>query len=485
LFPVRIAGLLVVLFAFLFPVALGAAEDDENARDADPGGREVVVLRVKGAIGPGIGGYIADGIVEARERGAELVILHMDTPGGLDSATRDIIQAIIASQVPVATFVAPSGARAASAGTYILYASHIAVMAPGTTLGAATPVQVGGDERPTSPLPPLGRDRDRDRDEADDDEADEEEEAAREEPAGTAMERKMVEDSAAYMRALAQMRGRNAEWAEKAVREAASLSSEEALAENVIEFIARDIDDLLRQVEGHTVSVLGVDREVSVDGLPVVEVEPSWRARFLSVITDPNILPILMTLGMLGLIYEMLNPGALVPGVMGGIFLLLALFAAQVLPVNFAGVALILLGTAFMIGEAFMPSFGILGIGGVVAFVIGSVILVDTELEGFGVSLPFIISIAILNALVIFGIMMMVVKSRKRAVVSGQEEMVGSIAVARTSFEGEGTVRVHSEDWTARCDTPVEAGQKVRVTALDGLVLIVEPYEPEKGGTSK
>jgi membrane-bound serine protease (ClpP class) len=291
------------------------------------------------------------------------------------------------------------------------------------------------------------------------------------------MERKIVNDAAAYIRGLAQMRGRNADWAEQAVRDAASLSAEEALELDVIDLIAADVDELLAQLDGRSINVLGQERTLQTSDVETIWVEPDWRSRLLSVITDPNILPILMTLGMLGLIYEMLNPGFVLPGVLGGICLLLALYAAQVLPVSYAGLALILLGIAFMVGEAFMPSFGVLGIGGAIAFVIGSIILIDTEVEGFGVSIPVIVTMGVINALLVVGILTMAVRARHRPVVSGVEELVDSVGEILVFGAHGGRVRIHSEDWAVRARVPLKPGDKVRVTAVEGLTLVVEPED--------
>ncbi|NOR40408.1 MAG: nodulation protein NfeD, partial [Gammaproteobacteria bacterium] len=386
----------------------------------------------------------------------------MDTPGGLDTAMRDIIQDILVSPVPVASYVTPGGARAASAGTYILYASHLSAMAPGTNLGAATPVEIGGIPEKDDLLKQKPGDT----------------ENAQPADSKDAMESKRINDAAAYIRSLAQMRGRNVEWAELAVREAASLPAVEAQALGVIDIVAVDIRDLLDQAQGRTVTIAGIEQVLDVEGLPLQVIEPDWRNRLLAVITDPNVAYILMLIGIYGLFFEFANPGFVLPGVAGAISLLLALYAFQVLPVNYAGLALLSLGIIFMLAEAFVPSFGALGFGGVIAFVIGSIILFDQEGTGYAVSLPLIFTLSLITAGFFLFIIGAAIKARERPVVSGEEELLNTTGEALSDFEGKGRIRIHGEVWLAESATPVNQGDKVQVIAVNGLVLKIQPLPP-------
>ena len=470
------------LLGFIAVCALVLTVSITSTINADQADKIAVILQVNDAIGPAISDYIHRGLESAAERNATVVVLKLDTPGGLDTAMRNIIRDIIASPVPVIIYVAPSGARAASAGTYMLYASHLAAMAPGTNLGAATPVQLGGlpDMKPDS-TPDEGK-QDKAKDENGTKENDEDEDKSKDKTkpvSGDTMTKKVVHDAIAYIRSLAEMRHRNADWAEEAVREGASISSENALKLGVIDIIATDLDDLFRQADGWWVNVNGNEMELDTKDLSVETIEPDWRTELLAVITNPNIVYILMLLGIYGLFFELANPGYVLPGVIGAICLVLALYAMQVLPVNYAGLGLIILGIAFMIAEFFAPSFGALGIGGIIAFVIGSIILFDTEGSNIKVAIPLVATVTVISAAFFFVALELVFSAHRKPVVSGVEEMLGSVGEALDDFDLKGYIHIHGETWQARSSTPVKKNQRVRVTAVDGLVLQVEPIKEE------
>jgi membrane-bound serine protease (ClpP class) len=441
----------LLIFAWAWSGLAGA-----QAQERDGG---AVLVRLEGAIGPAAKDYVSKALERAREVAAQLVILQIDTPGGLDSSTREIVRDIIASPVPVACYVAPSGARAASAGTYILYACHIAAMAPGTNVGAATPIQIGG-----VPLMPS-------EDKKKDDEA-------KDKPKNAA-EMKAVNDSIAYLRSLAEMRGRNVEWAEAAVRDAASISSAEALKIGVIDIMATNTTDLLKQLDGRSVEASFGTTTLATTGMALMPYDPDWRTRLLAVITNPNVAYILLLIGVYGLLLEFYNPGTFVAGITGAICLFLGLYALNLLPINYAGFALLGLGIVLMVSEAFVPSFGALGLGGTIAFVVGSVMLMDTDAPGFTVNRMLVGSIATVTSGLFLFVMMLLLKARRRAVTTGLEEMVSSRGEVVDWSGSGGHVRVHGEIWKARSDTPLEAGRPVVIRGIHGLTVDVAPEEKE------
>jgi membrane-bound serine protease (ClpP class) len=468
---VKKAWLYLAAIVLLLAWARSVGSQEPQQPEQRPQGQRALVLDVAGPIGPATRDFITRSIDRAAATDAALLVIRLDTPGGLDASTRDIVKAILSSPVPVATYVSPEGARAASAGTYILYASHIAAMSPATNIGAATPVAIGfGDRSPPGGGKPSGPDEQA---------AGEDDQAPAETPKD-AMTRKAVNDSVAWIRGLAERRGRNADWAEQAVRDALSITSETALETGVIDLVASDLGDLMRQADGRVVNVNGIDVTLQTQGLAIEMVLPDWRNELLAVITSPTIAYLLLLIGIYGLVLEGYSPGALVPGITGAICLLLALYSLQMLPVNYAGLGLILLGILLMIGEVMVPSFGVLGIGGIIAMVIGSIILIDTDAPGFAVSRSLIGAVAAAGSAGLMAIIWFAVKARQRPVVSGREQLVGEQGTALEGFEGGGEVFVHSERWSAVSDAPLHKGQKIEVTGVEGLILQVRPLDEER-----
>jgi membrane-bound serine protease (ClpP class) len=427
--------------------------------------RFATLVEVNGPIGPAISRYVEQSLLDADNQHSAVVILQMDTPGGLDTSMRDIIKAILASPVPVVTYVAPSGARAASAGTYILYASHLAAMAPATNLGAATPISIGGEPSRPPATPPVNPS------------ADKKPKEPEEIPSSTASERKAVNDAVAYIRALAELRGRNADWAESAVREAASLSATDALKQNVIEIVAKDVSDLLLQLQGRKVNAANHEVVLNTQGLAVRRIAPDWRTRLLLVLTHPTIAYGLLLVGIYGLLLEGYNPGAVLPGVVGALSLLLGLYGLQLLAVNYAGLALMALGVGLIVAEFFMPAFGSLGVGGLASFVIGSIILFDNHESGMRVALPVIMGIAVAGGLVIVTIGWLAARARRRPLSTGVETMIGASVEAISDCQDRCVVRYGGELWNARTARPLRAGQQARIVKVVELTLWVEPRQ--------
>ena len=470
---------LALALALAASAAHAAAQAPAHAASAEPPGT-ATVLEIDGAIGPATSRYVVRGLEAARQTGSRVVVLQLDTPGGLDSSMRDIIRAILASPVPVVSYVGPPGARAASAGTYILYASHIAAMAPATNLGAATPVSIGGEPQPEpAPVPMPGATPDKDGSAGSG--------SARSTPGGgapavgappvpgSAMERKVVNDAVAYIRGLAELRGRNADWAEQAVRGAASLSATAALQQKVIDVIAADIPDLLARIDGREVHLGDRSVQLATRDLTLTHLKPDWRTQLLAVITNPTVAYGLMVIGIWGLLLEGYNPGAVLPGVVGSICLLVALFAFQILSVNYAGLALVVVGTAMIVAEFFFPTYGSLGVGGLIAFVVGSLILFDTDVPGLNVGRPLIAAFATVGALMIGGIVYLATRDMRRPVATGTEGMLGAGAEVVADFTGRGRVRYGGELWNARSNAPLHAGDVARIVKVEGLTLWVEP----------
>ncbi len=448
-------ALLTFFIAILPAIAIALAPTNTPAIFAAPAaaGKRAIVLDIDGAIGPAMADFVVSTINDARNPTVGIVVLRVNTPGGLDTSMRQIVSAILGSPVPVVTFVAPSGARAASAGTYIAYASAVAAMAPGTNIGAATPVALGGSPFGGGEQKPQGK---------------------KGQPAD-AETRKILNDAIAYIRSLAMLNGRNADWAADAVRSAASLPASEALSHHVIDVIANDVPDLLRQIDGKTAIVNGKPQHLQSAGLSVENAPQDWRTKLLELITDPNIAFILMLVGIYGLIIEFFNPGAVLPGLIGAISLLVALYALAFVPINYAGAALVIVGIGLMIAEVHIGAFGALGVGGIAAFVIGALMMFPAHTPGLSLSTGIVVGTAVGSAALLLGALAALVRARWRPVVTGGEALIGAEGEA-VSWDGEeGRVRVEGEIWRARAGSPLKVGTHVRVLKRDGLVLLVQP----------
>jgi membrane-bound serine protease (ClpP class) len=445
----RLTSMLLALSAALLALAPATPAAAEHA----------IVLEIDGAIGPPIADYITRELNAARSGDARLIILRMNTPGGLDTSMRQIISAILASPVPVATYVAPNGARAASAGTYIAYASPIAAMAPGTNIGAATPVQFGGGG-----LFPSEQKSQKEQKDAKPGDADTE-------------TRKIINDAVAYIRSLAALNGRNADWAVDAVRSAASLPAAEALSLHVIDVIADDVPDLLRKIDGREVTIAGKPQRLASSGLEVEVRPPGWQTELLMLVTNPNVAFILMLIGVYGLIFEFFSPGAVAPGLIGAISLLLAFYALAFMPINYAGAALVLFGVALMIAEVHIGAFGALGVGGIAAFVIGAVMMFPAQAPGLTLSHG-VVAVTALGSAALLLLALAAVLRRRRPVVTGHEALIGAEGETVSWQDGEGRVRVKGEIWLARSDAALTAGSRVKIIGRDGLVLRVQDVQP-------
>jgi len=460
--PPKSAFRLAVWITSILCACLLAATAGNRVSAQPAGDRAVLLLDIKGAIGFVTAEQLTKALQRAAATGAQALVVRLDTPGGLLSSTREMIHAILASSVPVIMYVAPNGSRAASAGTYLMYASHVAAMAPSTHLGAATPIAISPGGLPGAPPPQKPPEIEKDKAPSD---------------GQTTSERKAINDAVAYIRSLAELRGRNADWAEKAVREAATLTASAALKERVVDTIAKDVDDLLSQIDGRKITTATGEVRLETKGRAVVELKPDWKAQLMAVIADPNVALILMMIGIYGILFEFWHPGAVAPGVIGGICLLVALTALSVLPVNYAGLALLLFGIALMVAEAFLPSFGIVGLGGIAAFALGALFLFDPDQSDIPIqaSWQLVAGLTAFSAAFFAGILGLAVRARQRPVRTGAEEMIGSTGEIVHWAAGEGRIQVRGEIWAARSSHGLAKGQKVRVVSRTGLTLAVEP----------
>ncbi len=442
----RCAALLALI---LLPAAFAALSASPAASASRVG-----VIDLEGPIGPASAAHVRRSFSELRDNGIDLMVLRLDTPGGLVSSMRVIIKDVLASPVPVIGFVGPSGAHAASAGTYILYATHIAAMAPATNLGAATPIRLS-DDPPRNEESGDGSERTPDLDD------------------------KILSDAIGYIRGLAELRGRNADWAERAVRNAASLPAGEALKQGVIDLVANDLPQLLANLDGRSVEVDGETVTLDLKDREIVRLAPSLHTRFLRIVTDPSVAYGLLMIGMIGLLIEVAMPGLFLPGVLGLVSLLVSLYAFQLLPVSLVGLGIILVGVILMIVELTMPGFGLIGMSGIIAFVTGSIFLIDTGVPGYGISKTMIGLLAVISSSLLMMFLVWIRRLHTMPVLSGPEELVGGLATVKVWDGVEGRVSMRGTTWAARSDRVLEAGQKVRVIAVDGLTVDVEPEREE------
>lgn len=427
----RIPLLILFILGLIFG-ALGA--ESPQAQEKAP----VFVIEVDGIINPATSKFIVESIDQAIEKGGQCLIIQLDTPGGLMESMRLIVKKILTSTIPVIVYVSPSGGRAASAGVFITMAAHIAVMAPGTHIGAAHPVSLGeGKESKT-------------------------------------MSEKIVNDTVSYIKTIAKTRGRNAEWGEKAVRKSVSITEEEALKLNVIDLISTDLQDLLAKIDGKVIKFDGMTRTLMTKGIKPRPLEMSWRYRFLDIISNPSIAYILLMLGIYGIFFELSNPGSILPGVVGGIFLILAFYALQMLPISYAGLALILFAIILFIAEIKVVSHGLLSVAGVISLFLGSLMLIESPTEYMKISLSVIIpAVAVSGGFFVFAVTK-AIKARLAKPTTGREGIIGEIGVAVTALSPEGKVAIHGEFWKAESAQPVQPGEKVQVIGIDNLILKVK-----------
>ncbi|PWE17425.1 hypothetical protein DDZ18_07025 [Marinicauda salina] len=464
----RLLAAIMLIAGLAGVVAHGLAQESDDAP-------QVHVAELVGPIGPATATYLIRAIEEAEAEGAAAVILETDTPGGLDAAMRDINQAILGADVPVILYVSPAGARAASAGAFIMYASHLAAMAPGTSVGAATPVQMGGGEAPVPSTEPAAEPADEDGEEGGDASEAEPDTPAADAPGNAqALRNKAVNDAAAYIRSLAELRGRNADWAERAVREAASLTADQALEQGVIEIRADDIEALLAQADGRTVALASGETTLAVAGADIVRVEKTFAEEFLATITDPNLALLLVNLGFLGLVVSFYNGLEPVTLIAGAICLIVGFYGLNTLPLNYAGAALIVMGLGLLVAEAFVVSYGLLTAGGLIAFVIGALMLVDTDVPAFRIHWAWVIGMAAgLGGVTILALSYGLAAQLRRSH-AGSESMVGDKGKVTDWSGREGHVLVQGEHWRAVSDDALSPGDAVTVIAVDGLTLTVK-----------